>query len=272
MPVTRLLLLVLLAAPAPRASRGFYWQNASPAAGTPRQKRPAPTPALAEEGARLHGQSCALCHGEGGRGDGLMASRLLMPPRDFTAAVYKVRSTPSGSLPTDLDLFQTISRGMHGTDMAPWSRLSERQRWALVEHLKSLSPRFRGEPPASAVAVPPPPGGRARARQRGQALYTTLQCRNCHGDSGRGDGPAVRAYASEKGVHIRDLARSYFVRGDEPRDIYLTLRTGMDGTPMGAFDLPAGDLWALSFYVHDVLRKPPLPEPGPRAEDPGASH
>ena len=76
-------------------------------------------PPLVAEGARLYGRSCAVCHGDGGRGDGIIASRLLAPPRDFTQAVFKIRSTPSGSLPTDLDLFQTLSRGIHGTDMAP---------------------------------------------------------------------------------------------------------------------------------------------------------
>jgi mono/diheme cytochrome c family protein len=170
--------------------------------------------------------------------------------------VFKVRSTPSGSLPTDLDLFQTISRGMHGTDMAPWERLEERERWALVEYLKSLSPRFRGETPEPPVAVPPAPRRRAALRDRGETLYWQLQCQNCHGPDGRGDGPGVHAYASEGNrVRIRDLGRADFVRGDTPRDIFVTLRTGMDGTPMGAYDLPPEDLWSLAFYVKDVVRE-----------------
>jgi hypothetical protein len=42
---------------------------------------------------------------------------------------------------------------------------------------------------------------------------------------------------------------------------------------MGAYDLPPEDLWSLAFYVRDVLRRPPAPEPLPRGEaDPGASH
>jgi mono/diheme cytochrome c family protein len=158
--------------------------------------------------------------------------------------------------------------------MAPYARLSERQRWALVAYLKTLSPRFREEAPEASIAVPPPPpAGRAKLRRRGEALYLLLQCRNCHGPAGRGDGPAVLEYATEPGrVRIRDLARSYFVRGDTPRDIYLTLGTGLDGTPMGAYELPPEDLWALAFYVGDVLRRPPAPEPPAQAEDPDASH
>jgi mono/diheme cytochrome c family protein len=161
---------------------------------------------------------------------------------------------------------------MHGTEMAPWGRLSERERWALVEHVKGLSPRFRAEAPEPPVAVPPAPRRRAALRARGETLYWQLQCQNCHGPAGRADGPGVREYASEgKRVRIRDLGRADFVRGDTPRDIFVTLRTGMDGTPMGAYDLPPEDLWSLAFYVADVLRRAPAPEPRGEA-DPGASH
>jgi mono/diheme cytochrome c family protein len=264
---------LLAAASTPERGGAFWWKNASPGAGVPREARPESGPPLVAEGARLYGRSCAVCHGDGGRGDGIIASRLMAPPRDLTQAVFKIRSTPSGSLPTDLDLFQTLSRGIHGTDMAPYARLSERERWALVAYLKSLSPRFGAEAPEASLRVPPPPPGRAKLRKRGETLYWQLQCRNCHGPGGRGDGPAVLEYATEPGrVRIRDLARSYFVRGDTPKDIYLTLGTGLDGTPMGAYELPSDDLWALAFYVRDVLRQPPAPEPPPRAEDPGASH
>lgn len=254
------------------AAGDFHWRNAPPPAGVPRQPRPAATPALLREGAELFERRCATCHGAEGRGDGIIAQRLLTPPRDFSQAVFKVRSTPSGSLPTDGDLFQTISRGMHGTQMAPWAGFSERQRWALVEHLKTLSPRFRNESPEPAVVVPRPPRNLGRLKARGADLYWQMQCRNCHGPAGRGDGPAVLEYASERGrVRIRDLGRADFIRGDDARDIYLTLRTGMDGTPMGAYDLEPADLWALAVYVREQLRKPAPPEPPLRAEPPGTA-
>ncbi len=269
LPLTALFLLAVAPVPPARSEATFYWSAAPPAAGVPRQRRPKSGSALLAEGGRRFARSCAVCHGREGRGDGPISSRLLVPPRDLTLAVFKIRSTASGSLPTDLDLFQTVSRGMHGTDMAPWVRLSERQRWALVEYIKSLSPRFRQEEPEPASEVPAPVASRVDARKRGEALYVRLQCGNCHGPAGRGDGPGVAQYANEPGsVRIRDLARAYFVRGDTPADIYLSLRTGLDGTPMGAFDLPPEDLWGLAYYVRDTLRQSPRPEPRPRAEEP----
>ena len=36
---------------------------------------------------------------------------------DFTKGLYKFRTTNSGELPTDEDLFRTISRGIPGTTM-----------------------------------------------------------------------------------------------------------------------------------------------------------
>jgi mono/diheme cytochrome c family protein len=270
MVLAGLLLLATTAAPAPGSP--FYWRAAPSSEGVPRQPRPASGPELRRLGATLYGHHCSMCHGPGGKGDGPLAARLAMPPRDLSQAVFKVRTTPSGSLPTDLDLFQTVSRGFHGTDMHPWARLSERERWALVLHLQGLAPRFAAESREEPVAVPPSREAPAKARARGAILYTQLQCGNCHGAHGRGDGPGSRAYASEREVRIRDLVRSYYVRGDSPRDVFITLRTGMDGTPMAAYDLPADDLWALAHYVADVLRRPPPPQPPARAEDAEASH
>src|ERR1700694_3880343 len=48
---------------------------------------------------------CAGCHGTLGDGEGENAVWLDPKPRNFTLATFKCRSTPSGSLPTDEDLF-----------------------------------------------------------------------------------------------------------------------------------------------------------------------
>ena len=49
-----------------------------------------------------------------------------------TAGVYKFRSTMSGQLPTDDDLFRTITLGIAGTSMDHYAVLPERDRRALV--------------------------------------------------------------------------------------------------------------------------------------------
>src|SRR5512145_1611816 len=64
-----------------------------------------------ELGKRIYLQNCAACHGEKGNGKGPEADRLETKPRDFTGGNYKFRSTRSGSLPTDEDIFRSISQG-----------------------------------------------------------------------------------------------------------------------------------------------------------------
>ena len=67
---------------------------------------------------------CAGCHGEKGDGAGKAAEYLYPKPRDFTLGLFKIRSTPSGSLPTDEDLLRVISQGMHGSGMPNFDFLS----------------------------------------------------------------------------------------------------------------------------------------------------
>src|SRR5260370_16865757 len=66
----------------------------------------------ANAGKVLYRRYCITCHGVHGDGAGENAPHLDPKPRDFTRAVFKCRSTPTGSLPTDSDLHNTIIRGI----------------------------------------------------------------------------------------------------------------------------------------------------------------
>src|SRR3990172_1345154 len=67
--------------------------------------------------AKLFTSYCMPCHGEAGKGDGQLAYLLYPKPRNFTKGVFKLRSTPTGQVPTDADLEGTIRNGMPGTAM-----------------------------------------------------------------------------------------------------------------------------------------------------------
>jgi cytochrome c553 len=60
---------------------------------------------------------CAGCHGNLGDGEGENAIWLDPKPRNFTLAQFKCRSTPTGSLPTDADLYDTVGRGVQSSNM-----------------------------------------------------------------------------------------------------------------------------------------------------------
>ncbi len=53
----------------------------------------AAAPGEAERGEAIYMQRCAACHGEEGDGDSAGAERLNPPPRDFTMAQYKIKTT-----------------------------------------------------------------------------------------------------------------------------------------------------------------------------------
>jgi len=54
---------------------------------------------------RVYEVNCAACHGVESDGNGPAARMFVTRPRDFRSGIFKFRSTPSGSLPTDEDLF-----------------------------------------------------------------------------------------------------------------------------------------------------------------------
>lgn len=213
--------------------------------------------AAAEAGRDLYEKRCAWCHGEEGRGDGPAAAGMFPRPRDFLRAEYKIRSTPHGQLPTDEDLFRVISRGLPGTPMPGWDKiLTERERRQLLEHLRSLSPRFQTEA-REPLAVPSGAG----SAERGKEIYRAAKCFLCHGNAGRADGPITTTLNFQWGLphSARDLTKGWtFKGGHDPRDVYLRITGGLDGTPMGPYQdlLSDQERWDLAHYVASLDREP----------------
>src|SRR6266581_4255492 len=88
----------------------FLAQNGMAAAPETQQRVTPP-----RVGQAVYQQHCAACHGANGQGNGPAAVWLYPKPRHFDSGLFKIRSTPSSFLPTDEDLFQTITRGMPGS-------------------------------------------------------------------------------------------------------------------------------------------------------------
>lgn len=194
---------------------------------------------LAVEGKGLYRRHCAPCHGEDGAGQGPAAQFLDQAPRSFTRGTYKFRSTPSGSLPTADDLARTIKVGVPGTAMPGWERdLSEKDIARLVAVLQSFSERFEAEPEEweAPISIPEPPKDMRSLVKEGRVLYLTLGCDQCHGSEGRGDGPS-RALEDEEGRPLlaADFTRGVYKSGASAKDLYRSIATGLDGTPMPAY-------------------------------------
>jgi cytochrome c oxidase cbb3-type subunit I/II len=208
----------------------------------------------ADHGKALYQRYCIFCHGAEGDGRGDSAPYLDPKPRDFTKATFKCRSTPSGSLPLDSDLYDTITRGIHASGMPSWRPLLRQERVDLVAYVKTFSPRFREEPPATAIQVPSEPPTSAESVQRGGELFQSMNCWLCHGKEGRGNGPSASSLTDSRNYPITpfDLTSGTRLKcGDSDQGIFRDLSTGLDGTPMPSFTsaLKPDQMWDLVHFI-----------------------
>ncbi len=215
----------------------------------------------AKSGAPLYRRYCEGCHGKQGNGEGENARYLDPRPRDFTAGVFKCRSTPTGSLPLDSDLYETIRRGLHASAMPSWYPLTRRQCADLVAYVKSFSPRFRDEKPQPPLSIPTETPASSDSISHGRQLFQKMECWKCHGTDGRGNGPSAVTLTDSKNRPIAPYdftSGERFKCGESNQDLYRIFMTGLDGTPMPSFldDLKADDAWDLVHFLRTLQRKP----------------
>jgi mono/diheme cytochrome c family protein len=210
-----------------------------------------------KHGKALYERYCIFCHGQYGDGRGESAPYLDPKPRDFTKAVFKCRSTPSGSLPLDSDLYDTISRGVHDSGMPSWKPLLRQERVDLIAYIKTFSSAFQEEKPAAPVEIPPEPPNSAESIQRGAKVFESMNCWSCHGKDGRGHGPSASTLSDSKGYPITPFdftSGSKFKCGETDRDMFRDLVTGLDGTPMPSFAsaMTTDQRWDVVHYLRSL--------------------
>ena len=222
---------------------------------------PAPdmgTDAQRQAGKQIYDKNCSQCHGEKGDGQGIAAPFLLPKPRDFTAAKFKIRTTPSGALPTTQDLKDIIRLGMPYTGMPGWPQFNDQQLTDLAYYVKSFAADFaKPDRQPERIEIPPPPAISNDSIEKGQKLYAELGCARCHGELGRMDGIAAPTLKDDWDHPIRpaDLTRRWTFRGGPTRqDIFRAFSTGLNGTPMPSFAdaLSIEQRWNLADYVYSL--------------------
>jgi mono/diheme cytochrome c family protein len=214
----------------------------------------------AKRGKALYVRYCIFCHGPEGDGRGESAPYLDPKPRDFTKAMFKCRSTPSGSLPLDSDLYDTISRGIHASGMPSWKPLLRQERADLVAYIKTFSSVFQEEKPAAPVVIPREPPSSPESVGRGAELFQSMNCWSCHGKDGRGHGPSAASLTDSKGYPIAPFdftSGTRFKCGETNQDMFRDLVTGLDGTPMPSFEaaMTADQRWDVVHYIRSLSAK-----------------
>ena len=240
-------------------------------------------------GFALYSKYCVQCHGVNGDGNGAVAEHLNPKPRDYTLGVFKFTSTPYGSKPRRSDLVRTVTRGITGTSMPSFDRLSEEQLNAVVEYILALT--YRGElerqlasyayedeelpdeeglqetvdeilatwEDSSSKLVMPvtvmPPMTEESVRL-GHEIFLGKACNKCHGKFGRGGSIGnveigKDAWGNEGSA--ADLSSGMFRGGDRPVDIYRRISSGINGTPMPSFKKTfqdsPDDIWHLVHFI-----------------------
>jgi mono/diheme cytochrome c family protein len=90
----------------------------------------ASTPDALSKGAAIYRQSCLICHGDSGKGDGTGGTFLVPKPSNLTDGTLRKES--------DGALFWKITTGR--TSMPGNKNLTDQQRWQVVQYIRTLSP------------------------------------------------------------------------------------------------------------------------------------
>jgi len=221
--------------------------------------RPAQNEDSIKAGGIIYKNRCAVCHGVKGNGKGEREKDLLVKPADFTSGIFKFRSTKDIA-PADVDLFRTVSRGLHGTAMLPWPGLSTVEKWQVVYYIKTFSDLFEDEVAREFVRIPKAVRPETEYIGQGSEVYRKAKCYECHGYEGRGDGEKADKLKDDwqRPIRPRNFREQIMKRGAAVEEIYLTIATGLNGTPMLSYShvLKEDEMLALAFYIRSIARKP----------------
>jgi len=247
----------------------------APLEPNPGTYKPGTIPGNIEAGKGVYFRKCVWCHGPDGAGDGPSAIRLATKPRNFNQGTFKIRHTGSGELPTDEDLFNTVTHGLSGSVMPPWGGiLSETERHDVVAFIKKelVKDREFDDPDEEITVIsygtqiPSSP----ESIELGKDIFMNkAKCVECHGVLGKGNGNLTQRDDWAFPIFPANLTKPWNLRGNRrdpynPRNIFREISTGLNGTPMPSFaeELSEEERWHVANFVMSLtdVKRPMDPE------------
>lgn len=234
--------------------------------GAPDTTTPPPPPPLTAEllrGKQVFIENCAMCHGEGGNGDGDFGEGLKqkagVSPANLSDRVNLDRLGAAG-------VRRVIEKGGAHTGksnmMPAWAELLTPQQIDdvanYVMHLPDLAPGVSSY--TSRTYANTPQGEASSGRQ----LFVH-HCAACHGMEGHGDGALAAGLKKQHNIQPRNLTDSTYIVHKTDRDLFMTITLG--GGHMGKS--PYMPVWAgyltpeqvkdLVSYIRVISRTPAQP-------------
>jgi len=171
------------------------------------------------DGKTIYQNSCAFCHGDGGRGDGPEAGRLIVQPEMLTA----VRARREY-------LYRQLTDGVTGSGMPYFTIFDKEKLNSLLDYMERSFGSLSGPP------LPQETGDLAAARRS----YETT-CSTCHGEQGT---------VSDFGRSLEPPPPDFSQYSLVPERALEIITNGYQGTVMQPFEgLPEATRRGLAYYV-----------------------
>ena len=239
------------------------------------EKMLVPTETKIDRGERIYQGKCAGCHGPEGKGQAnYPTEKFANQSPNFAAGQYRHGSGK-------IQVYNVITKGLSGETKEGQKPLYHpvfteslryQERWAVTHFVRE---KLSAGKPLGSDPAPVVEQARLEAREgtcdpaikktiasrvepkgdeqlaTGKELYET-NCTTCHGEAGKGDGPAGQALQpAPRNFQATDVE---WTNGTSPLNIFNTLTNGIDGTAMASYSsLSEDERWALTHYLRQWI-------------------
>jgi mono/diheme cytochrome c family protein len=203
-----------------------------------------------QRGQQAYLAHCAMCHGDGGNGDGDMAVVLL---KKSGVSVARLNDRETMSRLTQADVVSVIEKGGAHTGrsnlMPAWGTMLDR---GLIQDIASYVMTIADSSPAIPKStlqhyLESPAG----LPDEGRVLYVH-HCSACHGPFAKGDGPLAEQLWTTHQVRPRNLTDSTYIASKTDRQLFAIISLG-GGHFRKANQMPAWTETLTPAQIKDVV-------------------